>query len=140
MRHAVKKPSGNIKRHLRVQGHLDSQIKQPEFPAPRPRVGEVRRRTVKTSKVHLISHFSPNLFTTVTQTTVVTTRPRLSHAPAPRQAVKPPVAGTFKRPRTTAELLEYAINYADTPPEPHEPVRQKHARHRFKRRVHAAVH
>lgn len=130
MRHAVKKPSRSIKRSIRAQGHLDSQIKQPEFQPPGPRVSEVRRRTVKTSKIHLINHFSPNLFTTVTRTTVVTTQPRPSHVPAPPQA----------KPRTTAELLEYAINYADMPLEPEEPARQKHARRRFKRRAHAAAH
>ncbi len=136
MRHAVTKPSGSLKRHIRVQGHLDTQIKQPEIPAPSTRARRVPHRTVKTSKVHLISHFSPDLFTTVTRTTVVTTQP-ITHT-KPEPTMKPAFASTFKKPRTTAELLDYAIRYADSPSEPEEPVRRKHARKH--RRAHAVAH
>jgi hypothetical protein len=142
MRHAVKKPSGSLKRHIRVQGHLDSQIKQPDIPAPPAQIAKTQHHAAKGRKVHLITHFSPNLFTTVTHATVIT-RPATSTRPVSQSASKPTMKPVFagaapKKPRTTAELLDYAIRYADSPLEPEEPVRRKHARKH--RRTHSAAH
>jgi hypothetical protein len=144
MRQGVKRPSAGLKRRIRVQGHLDTQIKPVVAKAP-IRTHQIRHHTIKSKQVQLISHFSPNLFTTVTHTTIETTRPLASSRPvsqsqpAPQPAMPPTLAS--KKPRTTAELLEYAIQYADSPPEPEEPIRRKQA-HKLRRRgrTHAATH
>ncbi|HYH35893.1 MAG TPA: hypothetical protein VD706_00105 [Candidatus Saccharimonadales bacterium] len=147
MRQAVKKPSPSLKRHLRVQARLDSQIKQPVIVVPH-RTHQAPRRAAKSRKVHLIHHFSPSLFTTVT--TVVTTepaprpslisdRPIANHDVTPRPTMRPAFAP--RKPRTTAELLEYAIRYADSPQAHQEPGQRKHARRKFvRRRAHAVAH
>jgi len=142
MRHAVKRPSTSLKRRIRVQAHLDSQIKQPEIVAPR-RSHPVRPRVVKARKVHLIHHFSPSLFTTVTTVTTVepSNQPLISTKPITNNDVtpRPTMQSAFapKKPRTTAELLEYAIRYADSPLQPEEPVRRRKLVHR---RAHAVAH
>lgn len=144
MRQTVKKPSPALKRRIRAQGYLDSQIKPPTVRETAKR--SVNHRAPRGKRVHLISHFSPHLFTV---TTFVAAEP-----PAARQLISDrPAAGkdagpspTMRtafaaKPRTTAELLEYAIRYADAPPEaPHRPAR-KHAKRRvLHRRAHAVAH
>lgn len=145
MRRAVHKPSASLKRRIRVQARLDTQIKQPEIViADRSR--PTRPRAAKARKVHLIHHFSPNLFTTVTTVTTVepAARPLISNRPIANHDVTPQPAATPafapKKPSTTAELLEYAVRYADSPLQPEGPVRRKRARSRLvHRRAHAVA-
>lgn len=145
MRQAVKKPPASLKRRIRVQTHLDSQIKQPELPVP-ARPQPVRHYVARGRKVHLISHFSPNLFTVTTVVSnkpepmsLISDRPIANHDVTPRPHGKPAFAP--KKPGNTAELLEYAIRYADSPPSAEEQGRRKHGRRRMlHRHAHAVAH
>jgi hypothetical protein len=123
MRRGLKKPEASVKRRIRVSGRLDSQMKQPDTTPAR---AGGRRGTVKIRQARRISHFSPNLFTTVTHVTVVREQPLVSdRPPAPRR--KP----------TTAELFDYAVAHA---PEPEAPSHHKRARRHLRRRTRAVAH
>lgn len=143
MRQAVKKPSGSLKRRIKVQGRLEGTYKQPSTKTSRATLKSAagthaRKHAIKGP---FISHFSPNLFATVAHATAVASSPVPATAPVPRPTMKPAFAAAVpKKPRTTAELLDYAIQYANSPTEPDEPAHRKHHRKVFKRRAHAAAH
>lgn len=147
MRQAVAKPGHSFKRRIRVQGHLDSQIKQPDIKPARRQAVQARHRTVKAARVHLIHHFSPELFT-MTEATVIATKPApkriISDKPianndvTPQPTMRPAFAP--KKPQTTADLLDYVVRYAYDPHDhgPEKPAHRKRARKH--RRAHAAAH
>jgi hypothetical protein len=128
MRQGVKKPPASAKRRIRVQGRVDGHT-QPivvthHSPAP--------RHATKAHTGRLINHFSPSLF--------IVTESALSAA-----AKRPPASDIVKAPaaprqHTTAELLEYAVQYADVPQAMDWPVsRKQHRRPRSAKRRHAHV-
>lgn len=143
MRQAVKKPSASLKRNIKVQGHLSAR----EEPARRSQIisrpvitthaRQTRHHAVKGNKSQLISHFSPHLFTNVDHIAVpaAPAPARLTaagSAPEPRRPLP-----LYKKPTTTAELLEYAIHRADGPQPPLPSPR--HRRKLLRRRAHPAA-
>jgi hypothetical protein len=123
MRQGVKRPVASAKRRIRVQGHLTSAAQPIVIGHHQP---VIHRRT-RVSSSRLINHFSPSLF-------IVTETP-LSVA-AKRRARQSAAASTPEpaKPRTTAELLEYAVQYADVPHQMEWPVSRKRQRRTFRRR------
>jgi hypothetical protein len=127
MRQAVKKPGAAVKRRIRVQGHLTATTQPVIIVRHQP---AMQRRT-RVSSSRLINHFSPSLFI-ITETALGTAakrpQPAAASAPAPVKA-KP----------TTAELLEYAVQYADVPHQMEWPVSRKRQRRTFRRRTSHAL-
>jgi hypothetical protein len=145
MRQAVKKPAPALKRRIRVQGYLDTRVKPPVVKQTDD-ARQVRRQPAKGRRVHLIQHFSPDLFTVTTVVTakppaarqLISDRPIANHDVSPKPAMR---TASAAKPRTTAELLEYAIRYADAPAETPRRSARKHARHGvLRRRAHAVAH
>lgn len=122
MRQGVKKPAPSLKRHVRIQGYLDA----PAGLSPRLHAAPAARRQarpakqhpdVRTSQSQLISHFSPRLFT-VEHVTLLIEPPVPAPAARPRQAAARTMEPVRRRPLTTDELLEFAVQQARVPIEP----------------------
>lgn len=133
MRQAVKKPSASLKRRIKVQSHLGvpatpAHSRALSHTAPKPARHTVQHPATA-RKGQLISHFSPDLFTNVTHVTV-TLQPVTPIKPA--ESSPAPVS---RKPRTTAELLDYAVQHANSPAE--APAHRSHRR-LFKRHLHPA--
>jgi hypothetical protein len=137
MRQVVKKPSDSLKRRIKVQGHLDSSAERASSKiiarpsARQPGTQRLQHPATKRNKGRLISHFSPDLFVVESHTPSVT----YGSVAVKRTAAKP---APTRKPRTTAELLDYAVQHADAPRQPLAPER-KHRRKLFKRSTHQAA-
>jgi hypothetical protein len=133
MRQAVKKPGPSSKRRFKAQAHVDAPAKQPLSSVlindSAKRLDEERlKHAIQVTKSHLVSHFSPPSITNTGHSpatesskpntaaspirTASNGRPALAKA---RQATSP-----GQRPKSTAELLERAVqqatSYQDLPP------------------------
>jgi hypothetical protein len=134
MRQAVKKPSVSLKRHLKAQGRIDSPVERPLIGSTaQPSLAHLDARLLayaqRIKESRRISHFS---------STVPGVAGHLSSSSG--QAVKAPLTPTSqpplypRKPKTTAELLEYAMQQATS----HEQKLPKQPRrHLFKRHASA---
>lgn len=135
MRQAVKKPPDSLKRHIKVQGHLDSSAKRTSSKIivrssdRQPNRHHLQHPAAKRNKGQLISHFSPHLFEVEGHVPVATYGAAAIKRTSAHAAVQPAPA---KKPLTTAELLDYAVQQASAP---EQPISRKHHRKLFKRRV-----
>lgn len=109
MRQGVKKPGPSVKRRARVQGYLDAPIRPHAVPGRSHTAA--RHPAAKTAKGQLISHFSPQLFAVEHITLLI-------EPAAPAVQNRPVAEPTRRRPLTTDELLEFAVQQARTPIEP----------------------
>lgn len=136
MRQAVKKPGPSLKRHSKVQGHVDVLSGQPlsqlAVKKSAERLDTERLRHAK--QIHrsrLISHFPA--FTAESADSRGQSIP-VTKGPRPKAAgrMARPAASPVKRSKTTAELLDQAVQQAtshlEPPPEP-----ARHRRSRAKR-------
>lgn len=135
MRQAVKKPSADLKRRIKVQGHLDSSAGRASSKIivrssdRQPNIHHLQHVATKRAKGRLISHFSPELFEVDSHTPAIT----YGAAAVQRTSAHAPTHPIHaKKPRTTAELLEYAVQQAKVP---EQPLPRKHHRKLFKRHV-----
>ncbi len=132
MRQAVKRPPSGVSRRIKVQGRLNPEggYERSKIISHRPAGSShgprTRHNDVKGNKGQVISHFSPHLFTSVDFVAV--------EPPAPDRRPGP-TAPVHRKPPTTDELLEYAVQHASVPQSGHQP----HKRHRklLRRRAHA---
>lgn len=130
MRQAVKKPLPG-RRRIQVSTSTDNLVDSP-LVVPKPSVGRLDERRLQRAKrigkSHLIRRF--------TVTTAVATAHRAvdggqskggSRLPAglDRSAAKPLAAATPAAPKTTAELLDYAVQQAESHRQPAPPIKRR---------------
>jgi hypothetical protein len=131
MRQAVHKPTPGTKRHIKAYGHIDPLMAQPAQPIePKKsasRLDEQRlKHAAQVSKSRLVRRFSEGLTLAAPAALADQTLARpVSLAPASRPAT------AARQPRTTADLLERAIQHATS----HEQPAPKLPRHRTKRTI-----
>ncbi len=131
MRRAVKKPLPSHRQAVKAQGHLTSQPFGDVQVKPSVRRLDMQRleHAKHINKSQLVSRFSSDLFGGSLSTPASQTA---THPAAP----KPRPSSHDRKPKTTAELLDYAIHQATAhQEEPAKPVR----RGLFKRRARSAL-
>jgi hypothetical protein len=133
MRRAVKKPAVKHQKSIKAQSHPNTRSLQTVLVKPSvKRLDQTRlQHAQKINKSQLVSRFSSDLFSGQSSTSVIdmTTIPQLKTAGTPE-------APRRGKPKTTAELLEYALKQATT----HEQELPKPARRGlFKRRARSAT-
>lgn len=141
MRQAVKKPAVSLKRRVKAQGHLSSLSRKPlSIVTVKSSVTALNanhlRHAGSTPQSQAVSHFSarqfsnssnggaqlPNILSdALAQTTEFTPQP--AGRPQPT-ALRPSRSSQRRKPRTTAELLEYALQQATS----HEQLPPKRAK------------
>jgi hypothetical protein len=137
MRQAVRKPGPGLKRRFKAQGDTDSLARQAldsiVANASLRRLDIKRLQDAKkVAKSQFVSHFSPT--TAAVSYTPPTTPPKPNVA-APAVHT---LAGPAKRPKTTADLLERAVQQATSHREP-PPERTRHNRAKRNAGIGAAV-
>lgn len=138
MRHAVKKPATGLKRHLRAQGAADLLASPPlggiVVPTSVQRLDPKRLQDAqKIAKSRFVSRFSPSSIgaTTVSPATAPTPPQPNSSLPSRHLSAAPAhlAPSHAKRPKTTADLLDRALQQANSHRElPPEQIRHGHAK------------
>lgn len=113
MRQAVKRPGPSVKRRARVQAYLEVPSKpHAHRTAKSSGSPSVHPTAIKAKKSQLISHFSPDLFAASTHITLLAE----SFAPVKsKTSAAQPAEPIRRRPLTTEELLEFAVQQAQVP-------------------------
>lgn len=138
MRKGVKKPGPSAKRRIKVQGNLGTgggreQSRIISHREPESYARHSRNHAVKATHSRLISHFSPELFSVDDHTSLAMYGSKAGRPTAPRR----PAGHIPPKKHTTDELLDYAVQHANTPHR--HAVKRRHGitRHRSHAKQHA---
>jgi hypothetical protein len=142
MRQAVQKPGPGLKRRLKAQGDVDSLAQQALESIAASSLSSLRRLDAKrlqdaqkVAKSQFVSHFSAAAATAAASYTPPTASPK----PNPAGRAIPPLTSPAKRPRTTADLLERAVQQATSHQELPPAGQTRHSRAKRNAAISAAV-
>ncbi len=134
MRQAVRKPTAGLKRRNKANGPTDSLIEKRPLPTVKPKQSSKRLDTLRLQharhirKSRLVSRFSTGTTITPAAAPVAAPARRPAQAIPTRQLPK-----LTKRPKTTADLLEHALQQSTSHLEPPPAARGRSSRRKLLR-------